>query len=323
MDMDKELIAAATSGEIDNVRRLIAIGADIHAANDSPLCRAAAKGHRGIVELLLDHGADLHVQGDEGDDTPLQLGCIYGHFNTVRILLERGADIHAADAFGATEGPLLNAAEFGHIKTVKLLLDNGANIHAEDYMGPGAPLRRAGSNGFYKTVKLLLNRGADISDTDGHMLRMAAELGSIGTVRLLLRATKYMQTNPELALVVLSTVGCLRDVESLLTGPIDDLALDLAFRRAAAKGHTEIVARLLAHGASMREDDDEALRGAAVLGHTAIVSQLLARYRNAELLTIRRDTKEANLLEAVNAELRNRQMIALREWNRSVREMEI
>ena len=132
-----------------------------------------------------------------------------------------------------------------------------------------------------------------------------------------------METNPELALVSLATVGSLRDVESLLSKPIDDLAVDLAFRRAAAKGHSEIVARLLGHGASMREDDDEALRGAAVLGHTAVVSQLLARYKNAELLTIRSDTKEANLLQAVNSELRKRQMFALREWNRSVREMEI
>ena len=117
-----------------------------------------------------------------------------------------------------------------------------------------------------------------------------------------------METNPELALVSLATVGSLRDVESLLSKPIDDLAVDLAFRRAAAKGHSEIVARLLGHGASMREDDDEALRGAAVLGHTAVVSQLLARYKNAELLTIRSDTKEANLLQAVNSELRKRQM---------------
>jgi len=275
------------------------------------------------VELLLDRGADLHVEEDEGPDSPLQLACIYGHTDTVKLLLDRGADIHAADAFATAEGPLLFASEFGHVKTVRLLLDNGANIHAADYMGPGAPLRRAASNGYFRTVKLLLDRGADISESDNHMLRAAAELGSVSTVRLLLKIGKFRQTNPELALVVSATVGCLRDVESLLREPIDDLAVDLALRRGAAKGHSNLVAMLLDYGASIRENDDEALHAAAMYGHTATVSLLLSRYQNSDLLTIRGDIKEGNLLHAVQGELLRRQIVVLRQLYRNLPTMEI
>ena len=323
MNINEKLIKAVIADQIENVRELLDLGADIHSMNDFALSQAAFNGHTKIVELLLDHGADIHAEGEEGPDTALQFAAMRGHTDTVRLLLDRGAEIHSVDGFDEPEGALLDACEYGHADTVALLLDYGADIHTTDYMGPNAPLRRAAGNGHHETVKMLLERGADIPKEDNHVLCAAAEAGSVETVSLLLDWGQYRESQPELSLVVLATIGDHREVDALLKQSIDHLALDLALRRAAPKGHVETVALLLVHGASIRGDDDEALQGAALHGHSSIVAMLLGRYKNFELLEVRADTKATNLLLAIHAELQKRQMMALRKFYRGLPEMEI
>ena len=323
MNINEKLIEAATAGQVNIVRELLTLGGDIHVLNDSALAGAAMNGHTETVSLLLDHGANIHTEIDEGPDTPLQLACIFGHTDTVKLLLERGADIHAVDAFQEVEGPLLHAAECGHFETVALLLDHGADIHARDYLGANAPLRRAAGGGHYDTVKLLLERGADIPADDDHVLRMAAEMGSSEVVGILLDWGNYREKNPELALVVLATIGDLPEVEAMLSRKIDELAIDLAFRRAAACGHAGIVALLLDHGASFREDRDEALQDASLSGHTDTVALILDRYQNSGLLEVRAGTKDVNLLNSIHLELTKRQLRTIREYYRDLPNMEV
>ena len=323
MNINKKLIKAVIAGQIENVRALLDLGADIHSKNDFALSQAAFNGHTKIVELLLDHGADIHAGDEEGPDSALQFAAMRGHTDTVKLLLDRGAGIHSVDGFDEPEGALLHACEYGHADTVALLLDYGADIHTADYIGRNAPLRRAAGNGHHETVKLLLERGAVIPEEDNHVLGWAAEAGSAETVTLILDWGKYRESNPELALVVLATIGDIREVDALLNQSIDQLALELALCRAAPKGHVETVALLLDRGAGIRGHNDEALHGAALHGHTKIVDLLLARYGNSELLEVRSDTKEANLLLPIHAELQKRQMVTLRKFYRGLPKMEI
>jgi ankyrin repeat protein len=55
---------AARSGDVDECRRQLALGAFVDARDDlgwTPLGMAAAKGHADVVGILLDHGADLDI----------------------------------------------------------------------------------------------------------------------------------------------------------------------------------------------------------------------------------------------------------------------
>ena len=51
----------------------------------TPLHKAAMKGHADIVQTLLDHGADYEVE-DMTDDTALDLAVFYRHDDVIKIL---------------------------------------------------------------------------------------------------------------------------------------------------------------------------------------------------------------------------------------------
>jgi ankyrin repeat protein len=54
------------------------------------------EGHEKIVELLLDKGANVSVNGQEGDyDSALQAASAEGHEKVVELLLDKGANIDA------------------------------------------------------------------------------------------------------------------------------------------------------------------------------------------------------------------------------------
>jgi len=76
-----------------------------------------------VVRLLLEHGADMNVQDDDGW-TPLHRASFFGALEVVRVLLEHGADVEVKIDSGETA--LQAAAEGGHDKVVELLRGHGA-----------------------------------------------------------------------------------------------------------------------------------------------------------------------------------------------------
>ena len=79
-------------------------------AHQTPLHLSCESGHVDIVNVLLSHGADVHVKDRvskysditsiksllliQNEDTPLHLSCKSGHVDIVNVLLSHGADIH-------------------------------------------------------------------------------------------------------------------------------------------------------------------------------------------------------------------------------------
>src|SRR5215469_18875919 len=86
---------AVRRGSIDQLRRLVASGADVDARDgygQTALMLAAREGYATLVEWLVDHGAALDHTAKYGLSA-LMLAVIGGHTEVVRILAAAGANI--------------------------------------------------------------------------------------------------------------------------------------------------------------------------------------------------------------------------------------
>ena len=144
---------ACYEGRVDEVRRLLDGGADIHQQDTvgrSPLFVACQYGRDAVVRLLLDHerstsrsapgrhcaGTLLDQARDDGA-SPLWIACRHGHAAIARLLLERGADTDAerhdrdrgvTDKDTPGETPLRVACFYDHADVVRALLRHGADL---------------------------------------------------------------------------------------------------------------------------------------------------------------------------------------------------
>lgn len=87
------LYSASFRGDLDNVRLLLASGADVNPFGGlagTPICIAALRGHAHVVEALLSHRAKL-VAGDDVLGSAIHCACFSGDVSIFRSLLDRGA----------------------------------------------------------------------------------------------------------------------------------------------------------------------------------------------------------------------------------------
>ena len=152
------LYNAATSGDFDAAKQLIAAGVDLNYAtrHKTPLIRAVEKRHLNIVQLVLANGANTECTYNRL--TPMHLAAQKGSIDIVRELLAANAIPNPKDKEGLT--PLMHAAEAGRIKVIELLLNHGVDIEEKDSLGYTA-ISRAVFGAKPKAVRFLLGRGAD------------------------------------------------------------------------------------------------------------------------------------------------------------------
>ena len=86
---DEALKLAAEYGNLEVVKHLLELGANLHADNDWALRSAAAKGHLEVVKYLVEQGADLHAM----NDWALRFAAKNVHLEVVKYFVERGADL--------------------------------------------------------------------------------------------------------------------------------------------------------------------------------------------------------------------------------------
>jgi ankyrin repeat protein len=77
-----------------------------------PMHMAAAVGDVVNIRRMVAEGADVNVQGGPQGARPLHMAAANGHVDAVRVLKEVGADVEASDADGSR--PLHAAAKRGH-----------------------------------------------------------------------------------------------------------------------------------------------------------------------------------------------------------------
>jgi len=162
IDMNAFLLTASNIGDLTISSLLIGKGADVTATDKegwTPLHRASARGHDGMVRQLLDKGSDVTVTDINGW-TPLHRASKDDHEVVVQLLINQGAEVAVANKDGLT--PLHWAAGRGREEMMRLLIDNGADVTAATKDGRTA-LHEASARGHEKVALLLIDNGADVA----------------------------------------------------------------------------------------------------------------------------------------------------------------
>ncbi|XP_046583701.1 ankyrin repeat domain-containing protein 50-like [Haliotis rubra] len=138
---DTALHDACRLGKFDKVRQLLFEGrVDINSRNRgrTPVLKAAYKGHRDVLDLLVSKGCDVSLPDDDGNNilhvacmvdgdgnNILHLACIRQHMTIVKDILSHDIiDVNNREQSGRT--PLMLAATKGHHEVFDLLVNKGA-----------------------------------------------------------------------------------------------------------------------------------------------------------------------------------------------------
>ena len=138
-DGDSPFTYACRSGDCEIMKLLLDHGASIEPADSlclSPLMAAVISERYSAIKLLLDRGADIDQLSWSaiGLASALRYCARYGKTETAALLLDRGANIDIEDDEGET--PLKMAIQSQKIEMVKLLVERGANVFVRDEEGP-------------------------------------------------------------------------------------------------------------------------------------------------------------------------------------------
>ncbi|XP_046983193.1 ankyrin repeat and SOCS box protein 2-like [Schistocerca americana] len=150
----RRLIQAANRGAVEELRALLAAGADVgvqDAAGATALHCAAMGGHVEAVRFLVENGAPVDARCGI-QNTPLHTAASFGLTAVVRVLAAFSADLNARNVDGWT--PLHRAAFFGHSEVAVALLEAGANRAARNDSG-ATPLHIARKKNHQELVELL------------------------------------------------------------------------------------------------------------------------------------------------------------------------
>jgi len=122
-DPDRQLRDWSASGRTNAVRKLLAESETVDVGTRdgmgwTPLMYAAESGHAEIVALLIEAGANVYSENNDGA-TALHLAAEKGRTKVARILLKAGADFDARD--GEDRTPLYRAFDKRHGEIIELL----------------------------------------------------------------------------------------------------------------------------------------------------------------------------------------------------------
>lgn len=164
-----DLPAAAASGDIDAIDKLLSLGFDVDSIDHqgaSALIRAAGSGYAALVVRLLDNGANPS-QASYSGATCMSAAVAARREAVVRTLLQHEVDADQRLPGGGT--PLMIAAALGLPRLAQPLLEHGADANAADDRGNTA-LQAAAQFAFdsrdtvvaSELLELLLRHGARI-----------------------------------------------------------------------------------------------------------------------------------------------------------------
>jgi ankyrin repeat protein len=256
-DLNKSLIAAITTGDLDLTKQMVAAGADLVGYDWDlgycPLGMAIERGHLKIVQFLLGVGANPH--GGSTSTTALGLATEQGETEMINLLLSSKVDVNApvaADGWTA----LLTAIKKGHHSIVQLLVTAGANVNV--WSRGETPILLAAKcdeRDIYQYLYPLVNTAIRLcADRDGEQLLSSTRKRRIREQNRLVEKFISMATAGNLDEVRLSLEAGVEIDEFCATG-------HNALMAAAYYGHQPVVQVLLEAGANpnLLSDGDDGL----------------------------------------------------------------
>lgn len=187
----------------------------------TPLHLAAYFGHKDVAHLLLNHGADLDIQNEEGD-TPLHKAAYTGRDEIVVLLVGHNANVFLVNGDGLRpfevakseairqilltaekadikrrEGRFLSAARAGDLNTLKRLLEDATSpvdINCVDQSGNSA-LHCASYRGKHEAVVFLLKNGIDTT-IKNRRDQLAANVASTVSLKQLIQEVHLSVMTP-------------------------------------------------------------------------------------------------------------------------------
>jgi ankyrin repeat protein len=153
--------------------------------NETPLHSALKNGRVVAARFLLDHGADVTAQDQDGE-TPLHLASSQGQPEIARILIKRGADMTSKNKDKST--PLHLAAQEGRVVVAGIVIDRGADVAARNRDGE-IPLHLAARWGKPDVARVLIDRGSDMTSQNKDRstpLHLAAQEGRVVVAGMLI-----------------------------------------------------------------------------------------------------------------------------------------
>jgi ankyrin repeat protein len=287
---DTPLLAATDSGSTSLIEYMMASGANIFEVEDgrkvSPIHRAAANGHIGIVKLLLDRGADPFQQG-EGHTTALEAAISKNREDVVDLLLPRMGDEIPTSAILAMVDSAIQAKSPETAK--KLLLKVPGNLANSFRSFKNSLLWGALDVDDEEMVELLLDRGELISHQNDHgwsPLHYAADLGAKAATVLLKRgANPNLRAEAGVTPVHIAAYnGELQVLTSLLNHGSDlSIRAEDGSNALIAAGYgskPEAVKLLLQYGAPTSDFniDGESVLHHAIMGNDAALVEILLQH---------------------------------------------
>ena len=243
------LVAALESKkQVRLAELLVKHGAYVHIRGDPPLCHAVRlsddNGRLNAVQFLLKCGAQVNA-GDDQLMTPLHWAAIVGCPEVARILLEHGADVSPQNGSGYV--PLHFVSNLGNkdegdrlVLAMLLLAGSCMDVNAQGSNGE-TPLHRASQNRRPKIVELLLAHGANAHARDKKGRNPLHHL------------------SPSLNFYGVDPQDVLRVTQLLLEQGVDvnvlDEKLETPLHIASSVGHLENVRVLLDHGAKAEAEN--------------------------------------------------------------------
>ena len=146
------LHCAALAGQLDTVKLLVELGADVHARNpdydSTPLSAANYKDQRDVVEYLLQFA-------------PICDAVKFGGLDRVRTLLRENPEcVNVRDDDGRTPLHYPNKDTQHGEEIIELLIEHGADINAKDNEGR-TPVDQMLQNGRRDLAEVLRRHGGD------------------------------------------------------------------------------------------------------------------------------------------------------------------
>lgn len=289
---DSRLVAAAGSGDLETVKKVLEEGAVVDSRDGSgrtALMEALRRGRGPVAKVLLAAGADIKAT-DNGGRTVLMYAASGGNLEMVREIVKKGGDVNA-EASNGTSALLMAASEENASGVIKTLLELGANAKVTDANGR-TPLMIAAAEGSRDNV-IALAKKSDVNakDNEGHnaLMLVVYKADAAAAVKALIAAgadVNAMDYEGRTVLMCAADGGLSDAVMQIVKAGARVNAQDEMGRTAlmwaahgrlvpVAKEHRKIVQTLLDAGADRKKKDHQ--------GHTAMT---WARYNRNEQIAL-------------------------------------